>query len=170
MTPSETEVAQALARILAHEEQEQLRAATELADAAGVERGEITQSIEERQAELLKIADAIADDSLEEWWLRTVGEQWLEDPDTAQEYLGMEAEEWDDRKESWAEQYRDRGFDGDTEELAAQHVQTKWNVSLEEFEREVVNWSKGTVVETHLTRRERDARRLVKTVAAEIGE
>jgi hypothetical protein len=152
VTPSETPVATALANVIATLESRQMQAVTRLAEAAGVEEAAVGHlDTDARQEQLLDLADALADDRLEEWWLDEVAGDHLDRPDRAADYVGMDREEWADQIATWGENYREAVPDrveGMTDaQIADLHVRETFGVPLREFSKEVVGWSKGRVVE-----------------------
>lgn len=70
--------------------------------------------------------------------------------DLAEQYAGLEADEWADVREGWVAAYRDRGV-ADTftdEELVEHYVRDTFGVDLETFEAEVVGFDAGEAFET----------------------
>jgi hypothetical protein len=152
VTPSETPVAQALANVIANIEARQMAAVTRLAEAADVDEAAVGHlDAGAREEQLLDLADALADDRLEDWWLDEVAADHLDDPEKAANYLGMDRDEWADQIATWGENYRQAAPDhveGMTDgQIADLHVRETFDVPLREFAKEVVDWSRGEAVE-----------------------
>lgn len=67
----------------------------------------------------------------------------LDHADEAADFAAIPDEEWTAQKETWAEEYRDAGYEGSDEELARAHVRSRYGVDLDVFEALVVNWPEG---------------------------
>ncbi|WP_459194706.1 hypothetical protein [Halosimplex sp. J119] len=154
--PTESELIQALVHILVTLEYRQLRAVEELHDALDIDGVDIQGAQEEREDQLLDLVDAIASREFKDWWFTEVAGDRLDDVDDAMGYagLGVDSEDWEEQKQTWASVWRDRAgdeFEDKTDEdLARLHVERKFGVSLREFEREVVGWTRKEAMRTIL--------------------
>ncbi|WP_439028426.1 hypothetical protein [Haloarchaeobius sp. DT45] len=152
--PTESEHIQALVTVVTEIEDRQISAVEELHDSLGMEGLERTTTREDREDQLLSLVDAMAKGEFEDWWFGEVIADHLNNPEDAQSYAGLSEEEWDTQKERWASTYRDRAPEEfercSDEEIAGLHVERKWGISLSEFEREVVNFSRAEAMETVL--------------------
>ncbi|MCT9095272.1 hypothetical protein [Haloarchaeobius sp. HME9146] len=152
--PTESEHIQALVTVVTEIEDRQISAVEELHDSLGIEGLERTKTTEERRDQLLSLVDVMAKGEFEEWWFGEVIADHLDNPDDARSYAALSDEEWETQKERWADTYRDRAPEEfercSDEEIAGLHIERKWGVSLSEFEREVVNYSRAEALETVL--------------------
>jgi len=152
--PTESELIQALVHILVTLEYRQLQAVEGLHDALEIEGLEITRAKEAREEQLLALVDAIASREFENWWFKDVIGGKLENADDAMAYAGLDSDEWEAQKQTWAVTWRDRGgeefAEQSDEDLARLHVERKFGVTLAEFEREVVGWSRRDAIRTIL--------------------
>lgn len=152
--PGESEMMQALATVIATHEHEQIERVEELHDAVGIEGIERTRDVDDRKEQLLGLIEAMAGGDIGSYWLDEVASEHIENADDAAPYLGMEADDWEQQIEQWAEQYRqrsDEAADYTDRELADTHVSSKWGVSLGEFEEEIIDWTAGEALETMLS-------------------
>ena len=175
VTPSETPVAQALVNVIANIEARQMAAVTRLAEAADVDEAAVGHlDAGAREEQLLDLADALADDRLEGWWLDEVVADHLDDPDRAADYLGMNREAWADQIASWGENYRQAApdhVDGMTDaQIADLHVRETFGIPLREFSKEVVDWSRGEAVEDVLAGHLSSTTASIHRVAAELED
>jgi hypothetical protein len=153
VTPSETAVAKALATIIARLEYDQAEAMQRLADAAGMDAVDVHHDQDAREEQLLDLADAVAEDTLPEFYLGEVVD--VDDANRALSYLG--ADEWPEQKREWYAKYRERDIiDGpplnqadqsDHNRAADLHVQEVFGLRLREFERHVVEWDRGEAMQ-----------------------
>lgn len=171
VTPSETPVGVALANLIATIEARQMTAVSRLVDAADVDEAAVGYlDADAREQKLLDLAD----DRLEAWWLDEVAADHLNQPEKAEEYVGMDREAWADQIATWGDSYRqalpDR-VDGMTDaQIANLHVRETFGVTLGEFAREVVDWSRGRVVEDVLAGHLRSTESAIHRVAAELED
>lgn len=143
--PKESELATALARILAGTEHDLLAAVADLHDAQGLDDPlTIDGSAEQRVDALLGLADAASDGEFRRFWFEELAD--YNDLDAIEEWVGIGAEAWDEQVTEWAEMYREKAPDvaeGQSDsDLAEFHVEGEFGVPLAEFEREVVEFSK----------------------------
>jgi hypothetical protein len=143
--PHESEMAQAFASIVANVEHDLLDAVEDLHDALDVDEPlRVDGTRDERVERLLDLAEAAGNGDLEGYWFREVAD--LEQPDEAAEFAGLTGEAWTEQIEEWAAMYRDlrpeKFEEMDDREIAAWHVDGEHGVPLEEFEREVVGYSR----------------------------
>jgi hypothetical protein len=175
VTPSETPVAKALADVIATIEARQMAAVTRLAEAADVDEAAVGHlDADAREEQLLDLADALADDRLEAWWLDEVAAGQLKDTEKAAEYVGMDRSEWADQIATWGVNYRkavpDR-VDGMTDaQIADLHVRETFGVPLREFSSEVIDWSAGQVIEDVLAGHLSSTTSSIHRVAAELED
>lgn len=155
VTPSETAVVQGLSTIIAELEHEQAEALDRLATAADVDLP-VDHDAEARRAQLVEVADAVAEDRVEEVYLTEAGI----DPEQAAPYLGIGAEAFAEQKRAWYRQYREQGVVDDVpvddvgqarlDEVAQLHVQQVFGVDLARFESVVVEYDRGEVMQALL--------------------
>jgi len=152
--PRESELVRALTTILSTLEYRQLRAVEGLHEALDVDGVDVQGDREQREQQLLDMVDAIASGAFQQWWFEDVAAGHLSNPDDARAYAGLDDEEWQDQIARWADTYRSKAadqFEGKTDrEVAAQHVYRKFDVSIREFEREVVQWNRKEAMRTIL--------------------
>jgi len=155
ITPSETQLAQAAAHSLTTVEH-RLAAAIDSAHETAGTGEQLGHDPEERMTSLLSLADAVADQRVEEWWFENVGAFVLDQPDRAKGYVGLSAEEWHDQLRRWYEQYHEAGVvetpPGDADparigEVADRHIRETFGLGLRDFVAMVVNWDRGEQLE-----------------------
>lgn len=144
VTPSQTDQGKAAAEILSGWEAEADSAVRHLRGALDLPTDEPLDE-RERKDELLAAADAAAAGEFGRWLLDNSG---IENPDRAAAYLGMDADEWDDQLDEWADHYRDAGATGSTEDLADAHVREVFGIGLDTFESTVVEWDKQAEIQS----------------------
>jgi len=152
--PTESELVQALVQILVTLEFRQLRAVKGLHDSLDIDGVQINADEEEREQQLLDLVDAIASREFRDWWFSDVVGGKLDNADDAKAYAGLDEGEWEEQKQTWADTWRKRGGESfvehTDEDLARLHVERKFGVSLREFEREVIEWSRKDAMRTIL--------------------
>lgn len=152
--PAESEYLQALITILVELEHRQLEAVEELHESMEVDGIDNQSDRETRKAQLLDLADAVANGEFQEWWFDRIIGGHIENPDDARPYAGLSEDEWEEQIERWAESWRSRApeeFREDSDrDIARLHVERKFGVSLDAFEREVVNWERKDALRTVL--------------------
>ncbi|MCU4716870.1 hypothetical protein [Halapricum hydrolyticum] len=178
VTPSETAVAQAVVGTLTGYEMQQTQALVELNDAADVDV-DLEYDRERRAQTLLSLADAVADRDVRGWWFRTIGPELMDQPEKAQQYVGLDADEYRETLEDWYRQYYERGVvdtsldEADRERIgwiAENHVQTVFDLSLREFLELVVNWDRGEQIQPVLGGPIERNNAVIRQVAEEIDE
>jgi len=146
--PHDSEMAHALASIVAGYEHDLLTAVEDLHDALDVDNPvQVDADPDERVEHLLDLAEAAGNGDLEGYWFREVAD--LDNPEDAAEYAGLTGEAWTDQIEAWAAMYREKSdeFEEWTDrEIAAFHIEGEHGVPLDEFEREVVGYSRRTAL------------------------
>jgi len=158
-----------LTSVLARAEHELLTTAKRMEEAHGTDTLGDLPTVEERQAALKRLIEALVTDSVDEVWIEQVAPALLDDPEKAEAYLAMEDDEWTDQIERWAEFYRENGADGDDRALAEHHVERTFGVDLETFEDRVVNWERGEEAERIFAGNFRAVRRSMEEVT-EVAE
>lgn len=136
-----------LTEVLASAENELLTTAKRMEEAHGTETLGELPTVEERQAALKRLIEALVTDSVDDVWMEQIASALLDNPEKAESYLAMDDDEWEDQIESWADHYRSQGGDLDDRVLADYHVQQQFGVDLETFEERVVDWSRGEEAE-----------------------
>lgn len=105
---------------------------------------------EERVDELVALAEArIAGDPWT-YWVEWQAPEDLENVDRAQDYAGLEADEWEERLAKFAGVYREQFDDVDDltdRQLAGHHIRSRFGLDLEEFEATVVAWTPARTME-----------------------
>lgn len=132
-----------LTSVLARAEHELLTTAKRMEEAHGTETLGDLPTVEERQAALKRLIEALVTDSVDEVWIEQVAPALLDDPDKAESYLGMAIDEWRNQIERWAGFYRENGANGDDRALAEHHVERTFGVDLETFEEETMSQSRS---------------------------
>jgi len=144
--PKDSDLAKAGAKLVAGIEHDLLDAVADLHGALDVDDPlTVDTSPEERVDRLLELADAASDGELERYWFEEAGQ--FEDVDAIEEWIGVGSDTWGEQVEKWAEMYRESVPDLVAEwsdrEIAQYHVAGEFGgASLEEFEREVVGYSR----------------------------
>lgn len=150
--PADSEIVQALATILTELEHQQLEAVETLHDAHDIDGIDVQTTRAERQDALLTIANKVAAGEFETYWFETVVP--IQNPQDAQALAGLDDAEWRTQLETWATRYRqkapDEFADDSDRDIARQHVERTFDVSLGEFEREVINYSRQDALKTVL--------------------
>jgi hypothetical protein len=172
--PAESEQIQALVHIIAQLEHRQIERVEELHDALDIDAIERTKGQDEREEQLLGLVEALASGDLQGYWLEEVAGEHIENPDDAAPYLGLDQDAWEKQIKKWADQYRETAPDVaekySDRELAKSHVATKFGVSIDEFEREIVDWSGGEALESLLASNFRAVEGGIEAATAEITE
>lgn len=135
--------------ILAAAENELLETAVRLEEAQDLDhiRGEDLPSIGARQDALKSLLGALANGDMETVFVEDIAPSLLDTTDGIDEYVGMDADEWSDQIERWADAYRDAAPESSDRELAAHHVRSKWGTDLATFEDRVVEFDAGAEAE-----------------------
>jgi len=109
--------------------------------------------VEQRTAVFCDIVGAFTpgEPTLGQVWLRHAAPEELKDPEPAQQYLGMDADDWQAQRQTWAEMYRDAGVDGSRDELASIHVQEQYDVDLATFEEAIIGWDSEQAIRDLVT-------------------
>lgn len=151
ITPSETPLGQAIAHSLTTVEHRLAAAIDSAHETAGT--GErVRHDPDDRKDSLLSLADAVADQRVQQWWFENVGAHLLDNHERAQGYVGLSGQEWHDQLRRWYEQYHDAGVvdeplsEADPTrigEVADRHIRETFGVPLRDFVAAVVNWSRG---------------------------
>ena len=158
-----------LTSVLARAEHELLTTAKRMEEAHGTETLGDLPTVEERQAALKRLIEALVTDSVDKVWIEQVAPALLDDPEKAESYLGMTDNEWTEQIENWAEFYRGKGAEGSDRALAEHHVERTFGVDLETFEDRVVNWERGEEAERIFAGNFRAVRRSMEQVT-EVAE
>jgi|GEM_PF-1158289 len=144
--PAESEALQLWANSLAQVEHDLQKALRDHQQALGIEDPVEPVDVEERQDEILAFAEAYLSRDVEAFWLAEQAPEGL-DAEKARPYLGMPENAWEDQRETWVGKYRDQAGsqfeDVSDEEIVEAHVTRAFGVSLDEFESEVVEWSRA---------------------------
>ena len=160
-------VSDSLTRVLAEAEHELLTTAKRMEEAHGTDTLGDLPTVDDRQAALQGLIEALVTDSVDDVWLDQVAPALLDAPEKAESYLGMADDEWADQIVKWAEFYRDQGAEGSDRALAEHHVQRTFGVDLDTFEDRVVNWERGEEAERIFAGNFRAVRRSMETVTEE---
>jgi len=171
--PGESEQVRALVSIIATLEHRQIEQVEQLHEAVGIDGIERTKSQEDREDQLIELIEALASGDLKSWWFEQVAADQLENPEDAKAYADLDADEWEEQKERWADGYRSKtsmAEDYSDEDLARLHVENTFGVSLDEFEREVVEWSGGEALESVLASNFKSVEKGIETATAELTD
>lgn len=157
-----------LTGILARVEHELLSAAVEMENAQGVEtlQGDLP-TVEERQQALKALLRALINDDFQAVWLEEVAPDLLDNPERAEQYVGMDADEWREQIQAWGEKYREAGASGSDGALAEHHVRDVFGVDIATFERRVVEFDRGEEAEKLFAGNFRAVRDSMRAVAEE---
>jgi hypothetical protein len=151
ITPSETQIGQALANSLVSVEHGQAKAIQRAIEAGNLDIPH-SHDFEQRQQAILDVADAVACQGFEDWWWQNVAPEVLDQPDRARQYVGYDGDQWRDQLEQWYQSYHQAGVvddplaDADRARLgrvADRHCAETFGVSLRQFVAIVVNWSRS---------------------------
>jgi hypothetical protein len=152
--PKESEYLQALVTILVELEHQQLEAVEDLHDALEIDGVQNNSDRETRREQLLDLADHATSGEFEDWWFAEVVGEHIENPEDARPYAALGDDAWQEQIETWADSYRERAEDElqekSNEEIARMHVERTFGVSLEEFKRNVVDYSRKEALQTIL--------------------
>jgi hypothetical protein len=150
--PSESEQLRALAGSVAELERNQRAAMREHLEALGHEDAvEALPELPDHEERVSQFCEAVAcrvQSSRSPWdvWAEHYAPDAL-DTDAARAYAGLNADEWEDDRARWVEQYREKGVpdEYDDEELVELYVSNTFGVPLQTFEKEVIGWDEATV-------------------------
>lgn len=109
---------------------------------------------ETRLDELTALIEARVSGDPWDYWVKFQAPDALEGPDRARDYAGMDADEWEQRIAKFADVYRKRFDETDDltdRDLAGHHIESRYGLSLDEFEETVVNWRPARVMERAVT-------------------
>ena len=171
--PTEHPAAQALVDIIVELEYSQLEAVEELHAALDVDALDVQKDRDDRREQLLTVIDAVSPGGrdLETMWFEDVASEHVENPERAQSYAGLSEEEWTEQIGKWADVWRGH-LDGAAamtdRELAAVHVERRFGVDLEEFEANVVEYSRGEALETLLASNFEAVEHGIRTATSEV--
>jgi len=143
--PRESDLARAGAKLVAGIEHDLLDAVADLHQALDVDDPVTVDTEPEGRVErLLDLAEAASDGELERYWFEEAGP--YDDLAAVEEFVGLGDDAWEAQAEEWAEMYREKApdvADGRSDrDLADYHVKGEFGVSLDEFEREVIGYSR----------------------------
>lgn len=129
----------ALLSVLATAERALLEEIVTQHELLGVEEIGALPTEEDRVEMLRELALAKLDGSLPAMWVEHFA------PIEAREQAAAiaDVDDWQAVKERWADAHRDRGAEGDVEQLADAHTRAVHGVDLETFEEIVVEWPDG---------------------------
>lgn len=141
-----------LANIIATLEYRQLEAVQELHAELGIDGAISVQKTREERAQQIEdlAKTAIGNRTLTEYWFEEVAP--IQRPEKAAKYAGIDEDEWQRQIERWADAYRNHGADDSMSDrdLAARHVASTFDVDIETFEDEVIDFTQGQVLEAVL--------------------
>jgi hypothetical protein len=171
-TIAESDAMGAVAQIIAGLEVELLNEVQQLESAAGVEHIDSVPEQDERKETLLGLVQAKMGGDAGQFYLEEVASEHIEEPGDAKPYLSLSDEEWQQQIQTWADSYRAKGVSADLSdrEIADQHVNRSFGVSLDEFERNVVQWDQGDMLKQVLAGNVQTAIEGVRTVRSELQE
>jgi len=163
---------QALSQVVAERERAQLQLAQRLADASDADVAvDELPDVDDRAAQLETMAERTSQADLVGWYFGEFAPDHLDEPERAQAYAGLNDDEWEAQKQSWAENYRSTSPEADAysdDELAALHVENTFGVPLEEFEANVVDFRPGEAIQDVLTTNLRTVESVMAAVAADL--
>lgn len=168
----DSDAATNLTGIIAEVENELLHAAKPLDDELGTGHIDRVPAVEERRDALKALLEAVATDSMKEVWVVEILPEIVENPDKAEQYVGMgaESEAWEAKQAKWADGWRSRGAEGSDRALAEHHVPDTFGTDLETFEDRVVGFEPGEEAERLFAANFRAVKRVLEDAAGEVGE
>jgi len=154
--PSESQVGQALGDAVVGVEHEQAEAVQHLIEATGLD-AEHHHNPKERKERLLSLADAVAEGDVRGWWFEEIAPHYLDNPEQAEQYAGLSADEWHDQLREWYRLYHEHGHvqpaledletPGKIAEVADRETRNTFGIPLDEFVALVVTWDRGECVQ-----------------------
>lgn len=143
--------------IIAGLEHDLLEEVAEVQEAAGVETVDVPSRASRAEA-LESLVKAQVSGDLKGWYADYVLPQHLENPEKAKAHIGLDEEDWQEQKQTWADNYSEK-VDGevDPEQAAETYISNQFGVSVSEFEENVVNWDPGQVMQGALGGNHREA-------------
>lgn len=154
--PSESQVGQALGDAVVGVEHEQAQAVQHLIEACKLDV-QHDHDPAARKEMLLSLADAISEGRVREWWFEEIGPHYLDNPERAEQYAGLSADEWHDQLRDWYRLYHEHGYvepalddletRGKIAEVADRETRNTFGVPLDEFVALVVTWDRGERVQ-----------------------
>ncbi|WP_435349007.1 hypothetical protein [Haloarchaeobius sp. HRN-SO-5] len=154
----------AMLDIVARAEHELVSSVIDLQEAADLADDHRIQSLptpEDRKAQIRQVVAAKLDGRFPQWWVANCSG--LDNADEAAEKADID--DWQAQKERWADLLRENGTDGDTDQLAASYVRSRYGCTLDEFEQVVVEWPENAEGENS-----REAEAMKAVVAAGVSE
>lgn len=167
VTPSETDQGKAAAEIVAGIESEVAESVDRLLDAVDADDS-VDVDHDERKADVLDVLDAVAEGDLPARTCRRHGI----DTDAAR-YAAADAEEWERKKEEWAERHRSAGTasaDAPVDEIADRHCRAVFDSSAATIERVLVERSTGDRLTDELVTPTLELAEVVDRVADELAD
>lgn len=150
---NESGAIEAITQIVAGLEEDLLTQIDELHAAQGIDYYDEIPDAEERSATLQELIFAQLSGNQRQCYVDIELGKHLENAEDAKPYLGLDPDEWEEQKEKWADAYAgkvERAEAMSTEEIAGTHVYQKFGVTLAEFERRVVEWDPGEMLEASI--------------------
>ncbi|WP_306056990.1 hypothetical protein [Natronococcus wangiae] len=130
-----------LTGLIAAKEIDLLEHVDRLHDAVGVDQIEQIPAKADRKEQLKALVQALINDEIPAFWFDVVGENTLENPEDAREYLDLKGDEWSDRVNKIVRSYRKQGDERPRSEIVADYVNRKFGVDVGWFVSHVVNWT-----------------------------
>lgn len=100
--------------------------------------------IEERKETLRGVIEAMMEDDVAGWWFEEVVAPQIDNPDDAEELVGLTAQEWGETCDKWVRSYRMNGSDLSRSEIVADYVDRQFGVPVDVFVSQVVVWDDRT--------------------------
>jgi len=123
---------QALSKVVAQRERAQLELAQRLAEASDADVAvDELPDVEERATQLETMAERASQADLVGWYFEEFAPDHLDKPERAVAYAGLNSDEWEAQKQSWAENYRSTSPEAEAysdDELAGLHVENTFGV------------------------------------------
>jgi len=162
------------AKVIATSEIELLKEVAALQDALDGEHDTVdVPDPEARQEGLVEAAQAAIAGDVETYYREQYLDDHYDNPETAAEYLAMDEADWRAQIERWAQPYREgpRDLSAYTDrQLAAMHVRSTFDVSLDRFEAEVVNFHAGSLLESVFAGNLRQGIEGIRTLRREVED
>lgn len=166
----ESEASSKLTGIIAQVEHELLEAAKPIDDALELGYVDRVPDVEDRADALKTLLEAVATDNMERVWCVEILPEIVDDPKRAEQYVGMESDEWQAQIERWADAYREQGATGTDRALARHHVNDVFGCEFDVFEDRVVGFSRGEEAERLFAANFRAVREVLDAAAEEVND
>ena len=170
---ADSEMAEQMIGVYARMEIDNLRAARDAAEAAGVNTGNLTiPDPEDRAAALLELSRAALAGDFEEYWAEQHGERWDSTPPAEWVGAGTDSATWQDQIATWAMTIRSDHSDIEATDRELANIAAKevYGAGLDEIETQIVDIDQGQEVNRLVTGNFAAAQGLMQTVADRLAD